>query len=138
MSIKAYLDQSNTLNAPPERGEPPATRHGGARLSLPAKGQHDQFPELTYTPTGVEDEIAAITWLGSHVANSVTAEVYTTGLKRESKLPNGQEEFSPPRGGDQQPDPPQAPDAPPCQQGQDSGLAFGSHDSRSAVFPISS
>ncbi|ACO79875.1 hypothetical protein AvCA_37300 [Azotobacter vinelandii CA] len=41
--------------------------------------------------TGIKDKIAAIIWLGAHVAHSFTADAYTTSLELESKLPDGEE-----------------------------------------------
>ncbi|SEJ69200.1 hypothetical protein SAMN04244572_04923 [Azotobacter beijerinckii] len=48
-----------------------------------AQGRPDLIPELTYILTGIKGEIAAITWLGAHVAHSFTADAYTTSLELE-------------------------------------------------------
>ncbi|ACO79879.1 Phage late control gene D protein-like protein [Azotobacter vinelandii CA] len=85
-----YTDQTSALNA--ARGEWSRLQRGTATLSYTlARGRPDLIPELTYSLSGIKDEIAAITWLGSHVAHSVTADAYTTSLELESKLPDGDE-----------------------------------------------
>lgn len=56
-----------------------------------ARGRPDLIPELTYTLSGITDEIAAITWVDAHVAHSFTSDAYITNLELESKLPDGEE-----------------------------------------------
>ncbi|SEI83034.1 hypothetical protein SAMN04244579_02153 [Azotobacter beijerinckii] len=85
-----YTDQASALNA--ARAEWSRLQRGTATLSYTlAKGRPDLIPELTYSLTGIKAEIAAITWLGSHVAHSFTADAYTTSLELESKLPDADE-----------------------------------------------
>ncbi|SER25162.1 hypothetical protein SAMN04244573_03201 [Azotobacter beijerinckii] len=85
-----HTDQASALNA--ARAEWSRLQRGTATLSYSlARGRPDLIPELTYSLTGIKDEIAAITWLGSHVAHSFTADAYTTSLELESKLPDGEE-----------------------------------------------
>lgn len=82
--------QASALNA--ARGEWSHLQRGTATLSSTlARGRPDLISELTYSLTGIKDEIASITWVGSHVAHSFMAGAYTTSLELESKLPDGEE-----------------------------------------------
>ncbi|WP_083640160.1 phage late control D family protein [Pseudomonas sp. PA15(2017)] len=82
-----YTDQATALAA--ARAEWNRLQRGTATLSYQlAKGRPDLIPELTYSLTGIKDEIAAIVWLGANVQHSFTPEAYTTSLELEAKLPD--------------------------------------------------
>lgn len=82
-----YNDQPSAQKA--AAAEWQRLQRGTATLSYSlAMGRPELIPELTYSLSGIKDEIAAITWLGSHVRHSFTAEAFTTSLELESQLPD--------------------------------------------------
>lgn len=67
-------------------------QRGTATLSYTlAKGRPDLIPELTYSLTGIKQQISDIIWLGGNVQHSFTPEAYTTSLELTSQLPDADE-----------------------------------------------
>ncbi|MNH76732.1 phage late control protein GPD [compost metagenome] len=86
----SYTDQKTALVA--ARAEWNKLQRGTATLSYTlARGRPDLTPELTYSLTGIKQEIADIIWLGGNVKHSFTSDSFTTSLELESKLPDGDE-----------------------------------------------
>jgi len=86
----SYTDQKTALVA--ARAEWNKLQRGTATLSYSlARGRPDLTPELTYSLTGIKQEIADIIWLGGNVKHSFTSDSFTTSLDLESKLPDGDE-----------------------------------------------
>jgi phage protein D len=86
----SYTDQKSALVA--ARAEWNRLQRGTATLSYTlARGRPELTPELTYTLTGIKQEIADIIWLGGNVKHSFTSDAFTTSLELESKLPDGDE-----------------------------------------------
>jgi phage protein D len=86
----SYTDQKTALVA--ARAEWNKLQRGTATLSYSlARGRPDLTPELTYSLTGIKQEIADIIWLGGNVKHSFTSDSFTTSLELESKLPDGDE-----------------------------------------------
>ena len=86
----SYTDQKTALVA--ARAEWNKLQRGTATLSYTlARGRPDLTPELTYSLTGIKQEIADIIWLGGNVKHSFTPDAFTTSLELESKLPDGDE-----------------------------------------------
>lgn len=86
----SYTDQKTALVA--ARAEWNKLQRGTATLSYSlARGRPDLTPELTYSLTGIKQEIADIIWLGGNIKHSFTSDSFTTSLELESKLPDGDE-----------------------------------------------
>lgn len=86
----SYTDQKTALVA--ARAEWNKLQRGTATLSYTlARGRPELTPELTYSLTGIKQEIADIIWLGGNVKHSFTPDAFTTSLELESKLPDGDE-----------------------------------------------
>lgn len=86
----SFTDRKSALVA--ARAEWNRLQRGTATLSYTlARGRPDLTPELTYTLTGIKQEIADIIWLGGNVKHSFTPDAFTTSLELESKLPDGDE-----------------------------------------------
>lgn len=86
----SYTDQKSALVA--ARAEWNKLQRGTATLSYSlARGRPDLTPELTYSLTGIKQEISDIIWLGGNVKHSFTSDSFTTSLELESKLPDGDE-----------------------------------------------
>lgn len=67
-------------------------QRGTATLSYTlAKGRPDLIPELTYSLTGIKQQISDIIWLGGNVQHSFTPDSYTTSLELTSQLPDADE-----------------------------------------------
>jgi phage protein D len=83
----SYSDRDSALRA--AMAEWNRLQRGSATLSYNlALGRPELIPELTYTLSGVKDEIDAIIWHGGNVQHSLTADAgYTTSLELESQLP---------------------------------------------------
>lgn len=86
-----YTDPQSAVRA--ARAEWSRLQRGAATLTATlsytlARGRIDLIPELTYSLTGIEAEIADIIWLGANVQHSFTPDAYTTVLELESKLPD--------------------------------------------------
>jgi phage protein D len=86
----SYTDQKSAVVA--ARAEWNKLQRGTATLSYTlARGRPDLTPELTYSLTGIKQEISDIIWLGGNVKHSFTPDSFTTSLELESKLPDGDE-----------------------------------------------
>lgn len=86
----AFADRKSALVA--ASAEWSRLQRGTATLSYTlARGRPDLTPELTYSLTGIKQEIADIIWLGGNVKHSFTSDAFTTSLELESKLPDGDE-----------------------------------------------
>lgn len=86
----SFTDRKSALVA--ARAEWNRLQRGTATLSYTlAHGRPDLAPELTYTLTGIKQEIADIIWLGGNVKHSFTSDAFTTSLELESQLPDGDE-----------------------------------------------
>lgn len=67
-------------------------QRGTATLSYTlAKGRPDLIPELTYSLTGIKQQISDIIWLGGNVQHAFTPDAYTTSLELTSQLPDADE-----------------------------------------------
>lgn len=85
-----YADQASALAA--ARAEWRRLQRGIATLSYTlAKGRPDLIPELTYSLTGIKQQISDIVWLGGNVTHNFTPEAYTTSLELTSQLPEADE-----------------------------------------------
>jgi len=94
----SYADRDSALRA--ARAEWKRLQRGTATLTYNlAKGRPELIPELTYSLSGIKDEIGAIVWLGGNVTHSFTPEAYTTALDLSSKLPDDEELWSDEEGG---------------------------------------
>lgn len=86
----SYTDQQSALVA--ARAEWNKLQRGTATLSYTlARGRPELMPELTYSLTGIKQEITDIIWLGGNVKHSFSSDSFTTSLELESKLPDGDE-----------------------------------------------
>lgn len=85
-----YTDQASALEA--ARAEWRRLQRGMATLSyVLAKGRPDLIPELTYSLTGIKQQISDIIWLGGNVQHSFTPDAYITSLELTSQLPESEE-----------------------------------------------
>ena len=85
-----YTDRQSALDA--ARAELKRLQRGVSTLSYTlAKGRPELIPELTYSLSGIKQEISDIVWLGGNVRHSFTTDSFTTSLELNSQLPDSEE-----------------------------------------------